>query len=456
MLVYQQIRAVGCFSVPEGQDVPPRDIPVEIEQLGSGSTFLYYCCGDGPAYLPSMVNSGRSVAFVGLTDEGLPIRTSCLRIYLGQKADRHCFSVSNVIIGEPVAAYNSVELAVTNIVFERGCRQGQSFSVSVGDAPLPVELRPVENYDDIVFHLRQTKCPTVTAKLKMGPGSLSIAALDSLVDDLSATLSVIQGRKVQWIQRTAYSLQGRIVWSELGETITKDYTHGFLCFDPDKQTGIRVSLERAASSFPKVREFCQIYDPDRRIVNSWLDARLQNDFLEARTLKYAIIMESLCRLVEPKHADIPSNYVPKSKWRATGREFLPRIKDYLATSLRLDSCVIENVCSSSNWGNLNRAGFRTTLAECLQKLGISMHGGPERIRRVTDVRNKIVHSLNYLTAVDFEELKWPAIDATQQHFMVACFVEEALLRLFGLGEHVSESWIAGFRAHHPQRTLTTL
>lgn len=439
MLLHQRMRVVGCFALPDGQRLPPCDVSVEIAQLGSGSTFLYCSSEDGLALLPFMVKVGPAVSFVGHTDDGVSVRTSDLRIYLGQKTDRHCFSVSQVIIGDPAATYRSIELAVTNVVFERDGKQGQSFTVSVGDSPLSVGLVPVENYDDLVFHLIQTDCPTVTAKLTLAPISLPTEALDSLVDDLCATLSIMQGRKIYWIQRTAYSPQDRIAWSELGETITKEYTHGLLCFDPEKQTGIKLSLDGFASVFPKVREFREAYDPDRRIVNSWLDARLQNDYLEARTLKYAIVLETLCRRVESKHDDVPSTYVDKSAWRSTGREFLPRIKEHLADSFGLEAHAIERICTSSNWGNLNRVGFRTNLAACLQKLGIKMHDGPERIRRVTDVRNKIVHSLSYLTTDDFKELNWPAINGDQQHSLIACFVEEALLRLFGLGDHMPES-----------------
>lgn len=101
----------------------------------------------------------------------------------------------------------------------------------------------------------------------------------------------------------------------------------------------------------------------------------------------------------------------------------------------VDPLVVENVCSSNGWGNLNRASFATTLAECLSKLGIAMHDGPNRIRRVTAIRNKIVHNLKYLSEDDFKEhSNWPVIDPKQQHFLVACFVEELLLRLFGLGD----------------------
>ena len=162
-------------------------------------------------------------------------------------------------------------------------------------------------------------------------------------------------------------------------------------------------------------------------------------------------MEALCRLVTDKHDDIPSTYVPKPAWRSTGKQFLPRIKNHLETLGLPDPSAIDNVCNSSNWGNLNRTGFRAILAECLRRLGISMHNGHERIRRVRDVRNKIVHSLSYLSANGIEELKWPVVEDPQQHFLVACFVDEALLRLFGLGDHVTESWIAGFGAHGPRR-----
>jgi hypothetical protein len=204
MLAYQRIRASGRFSLPGGHLIPHEDVSVEIEQLGSGSTFVYF--KGGPPDLSFMANFGRVKSFVGFTDDGLPIQTSDLRIYFGSKADRECYSVSHAIIGDPAATYSSVELALTNLVFERGSKQRRSFIVTVGGAPLSMELVPMENYDDLVFHMRQTDCPIVTIKLRITTDSLSIDTLDSLTNDLCTTLSIIQGRKIQWIQRTAYAV----------------------------------------------------------------------------------------------------------------------------------------------------------------------------------------------------------------------------------------------------------
>jgi hypothetical protein len=342
--------------------------------------------------------------------------------------------LSHVILGDKAAAYSSVELALTNLIFDGNGKENCPLRVPVDDPPLSsIELAPREDYAKLVFQLRQTDYPTVTARLRMTLDSLPLDALDSLMNDLCAALSIVQGRKIQWIQRTAYSPRNTLVWSELGATKTKNHTQGNLCFDPDKRTGINLSLDSFVSILPRVRKFRQDYDPAHRIVNSWLDARLQSDFLEARTLKYAIVLAALCQLVESKHDDIRSTYVLKSSWKATGKKFLPSLKN-LGASFQIDPDIIENICS--NWGNLNRTGFRTILAECLRKLGISMHDEEKRIRRVTDVRNKVVHSLQYLTDDDFIKFRWPVIDPTHQHFLVACFVDEVLLRLFGLEDRI--------------------
>ena len=155
MLVHQRIRASGRFFLPEDKPASQRDVSVEIEQMGSGRTFLHCDCEDMPT-LPFLVVFGRAVSFVGHTGEGLPIRTSDLLVHLGQKADRHCFSLSHVVIGDPGATSDSVELALTNLVFESDGKQSQSFTAIVGDSPLSIELVPAKHYDDLVFHLQQT------------------------------------------------------------------------------------------------------------------------------------------------------------------------------------------------------------------------------------------------------------------------------------------------------------
>lgn len=64
-----------------------------------------------------------------------------------------------------------------------------------------------------------------------------------------------------------------------------------------------------------------------------------------------------------------------------------------------------------------------------------------RITQFKDVRNKIVHALKYLEVTDFNELNWGPVDHTIQHFqVVAKFVDEIILRLFGLGRYVDNPY----------------
>jgi hypothetical protein len=59
----------------------------------------------------------------------------------------------------------------------------------------------------------------------------------------------------------------------------------------------------------------------------------------------------------------------------------------------------------------------------------------KRIRRFAEIRNKIVHQFTYMGEEDFREHGWPVMSGVQQHFFVAAFVDEVILRLFGLADH---------------------
>ena len=66
---------------------------------------------------------------------------------------------------------------------------------------------------------------------------------------------------------------------------------------------------------------------------------------------------------------------------------------------------------------------------------------------------RIVHNLKYMPEDDFKEhKKWPVIDQKRQHFPVACFVEELLLRLFGLGDLLN--FIDGWPPRRRTRSAT--
>ncbi|MBV6432027.1 MAG: hypothetical protein IANPNBLG_02162 [Bryobacteraceae bacterium] len=443
---YQRFHVTGRFVFDGDKSVLTHDVAVQIEQSGSGRTFLLH--EDTAPFMMArlMMQSGSRCSFVGVTNSGLPVETSTLMPHAGGSAEQVCYFLQRVTLGDLSSPYDHLWLALTNFVFEGDEPATITFRVECDGRLVALELSPIDDYWTAHAHLTRSANATVTANLKLGGDAVGKNSLDLLLNDVCATLSLIQGRKIQWISRTAV-VSGRTTWADFGSTKTKDYTHGLFCFNPDTGRGISVPLSAFETCFPVVQGFRSSYDEHYRIINSWLDARVQADFLDARTLKYAVVMEALCRFVESKHPSIDSTYFGRTPWRAAGKELLPKIKEYLERLNLGDADARESVCSRASWGNLNRRSFRSILAACLKELGVTLYAESRRIRRFTDVRNKIVHSFTYLSEEDQAEFNWPSVSESQQHFLVACFVDEVLLRLFGLGHLVTNALIDEFVAH---------
>ena len=65
-------------------------------------------------------------------------------------------------------------------------------------------------------------------------------------------------------QRAAFA-DGRSVWSELGQTITKDYSYDVLCLDPGVRKGVRLAVDRLSDVVPRVEAGairCEVPNPE--------------------------------------------------------------------------------------------------------------------------------------------------------------------------------------------------
>jgi hypothetical protein len=381
MVIDSSSVAVGSFSV-DG-DVWIAETAVRIDQLCSGRVFVYV---EKNAFeIEEVLLAQRTIDFSGTTANNHSISIPALR-YIESGKSEHCFRAQRGIVGSLRKHFDFVQLRLTNL------RLGpERTTLRIPELREDVFLERLDQYSERELFMRQTGFPTTTARLTVRTGGLSLATFKTLRNDLTMALSVVQGHKVASIQDAAFSAKGDLVWQEFGETITKDYSPSNFCFNPKHRRLHTIALRAAADCFGPAREFRNAFDPEHRILNAWFDARLEADYLEARTLKYVVVAEALCHIVHKVKGGNHASPVPRKHWRAAGKHFLPQLRSFLEAYPDVTPNGLNLICDTNAWGNLNRLSFKTQLTNSLSVLGVTLPRQRRRIEEFVAVRNKIIH-----------------------------------------------------------------
>lgn len=121
-----------------------------------------------------------------------------------------------------------------------------------------------------------------------GTGPYDVETLDGVVSALTYVMSVGAGTKVQWIYRTEMAAPDRVLRRFHAARITKPFTPQPII---NSRSGATVSskwyLERGYRALNQwERQF-----PVSHVIDAYLDANSEADFLEARGAKLAVALE---------------------------------------------------------------------------------------------------------------------------------------------------------------------
>jgi len=216
---------------------------------------------------------------------------------------------------------------------------------------IPISLRPRRNYRERVRQLTKTRGIVPTATLRFHAACLASNAIDEFITDLCHALSLVQGRKVNWIYHATYGPRRTFQHSLFGQTITKADTAQPLCFIPTSRTAVTLALTAAKDALPAIRRVRETFDPHNRLINAWLDARTETDYLEGRTLKYVVVIEALNALTTHADKTIATTVREPTAWKQLYHGVIAALPAEAADLLTL-----------SNWQRLNARSFRDILA----------------------------------------------------------------------------------------------
>jgi hypothetical protein len=118
-----------------------------------------------------------------------------------------------------------------------------------------------------------------------------VERLQQVCDELAYVLSVARGTKVQWIYVDVYDDSGACLSRLHREAVTKPYS-GLPPLHPglEHRDATRRFIENAFRVFASTGTQLRL---TRAMIDSYLDARLQTDYLEMRGVKATIVIEML-------------------------------------------------------------------------------------------------------------------------------------------------------------------
>src|SRR5262249_7283718 len=161
-------------------------------------------------------------------------------------------------------------LSLTNLRFQNDKPDSLNVTVPWADTMIPIRISPRGSYVSRVIRLAKTEDIMPTATLRFSAPGLNANAINDFISDLCLAISIVQGKKINWIYHATYGPRRTLQHAVFGETTTKANTEQPLCFNPKMRTGVTPDLAAYKDALPKVTSFRKIYDLSNRLINAWL------------------------------------------------------------------------------------------------------------------------------------------------------------------------------------------
>lgn len=446
-IALRRYRGVGTLHYPTE---PPSEVEFDAGQLQNGDVLAVCTYGGFSAQHFFPINHEDPTSFEGTTQEGWRV-SSVDEIrqtnYLPQTREPGSYdafhlrgmSVLRADLPNDKSTHYRFGLVNFNVMGTRRVvvhrdsgdwhTLGLPVELKCGDRTVSAVIAQVEDGDEKYRRVMTLKCYDVLSELICDfTPDVASSDLENAISDLCVTLSVLRGTRVQWIYRERW-VQNTLVdvlhrsrltrayapLSPVGSAYEhRDNTARFIATAMDRLPGLR---SRYIS---------------RGVVDAYLDAKAERDFLQTRGAKIAVAIEKLkdAFLATPD-ATVSEFIVAREKWA----EVVPSI--HAATTRILEDAGVARsdmdlVASRAKIEGLNRASFRRTLKGLCQSIGLK----PPRneIELFIASRDQLVHTGQfYCEAATSEERERlaPLADVTAEFFFLVSFLDRIFLKLFG-------------------------
>lgn len=421
----------------------------------AGVPFWAGQCSDGRVVLACQeiqldLDAGAHLeSFVGETDAGLQFATgghllvmsNGLRCASEQGVCLQTVLLPSAIVIDscplPVDLVN-VSYGLTNFTFWG--TEGYMWDESHYVLSIPLELhasecvltahlvrRPDYGTQENILRAIRGVVPTAELRLRLSSGS-PLATADSLASDLCRVLSIAQGTRVQWIYRQLADESQRVSSiRHVGRTTANYSVSQVIGSETNDGPVMQQFIETALPAFIAKRSS---YGLDRGILDAYLDAKADSDFLNMKALKLVITMEMLA------HAHLRATSAEESQGILSPEE--------LRTCLAALRSAVRNCLKGSgvNAGRANRIAGRVAelnrrpFEDILEQLfdGVGLEVSREERTVFAGCRNSLAHDGQFWSSRVPPDDNCPFVHGWEgnkkEYFFLESLLDRVILRLF--------------------------
>ena len=410
-------RGTGHLTLASGQAVTCQFIAGQLE---NGKTFALCATPDQPVHL--LLGISTPTRLEGETADGLVVRTlrdltetSYLPALPAVSGTWLALRVSHLEVSRPHSR------AREHLTYLLSNASGLNSPISISTNSIGLELHPLDCASSNLERLQVLRSVLPTAKVT-ATTTAPVEQVSGTVDRLCYLLSLALGTKVQWVSLTEEAKGEDWIRKHHYSRVTKRY--GALSIIDPRTHEIADLLQQSADGrFTQARAHAGLTDA---VIDTYLDAKSEGDFLQVRALKLVIAVEML----KAEYATIQggdSFIVAREDLDAIVTALKKALKDALPNSTREQRSAIY-----SNLTGLNRTPFSLQLKKLCTAVQMAL--SPGELNRFVVSRNKLVHEGHFYceraTHQESEKLQ-PLPDVRSEWFWLLHFVDRLFLRALG-------------------------
>lgn len=263
---------------------------------------------------------------------------------------------------------------------------------------IAVHIEPLHDYSRVATEIATTRGIAVTSEAVVDTAMLpSGVDADAMMDDLCLLLSVARGTRVQWIYRREFDSSGQ----EIGATHISHITRRFQGLEPldHRPQGCADTKRFLEGAYAALPEATRNYELRRALVPAYTDARSEDDALEMRGVKLAVVSE----MIKAQHGG--AGAVPIARpWTSAWLRSWPRL-----------------------WRQRRYRKFGTALRDACRAAGY--RPSKSVINDFVACRNRLIHAGRFRSDPAAPDPRCRFADAASEYMFMLSFVDRFFLHL---------------------------